>query len=133
MENELNSGRTLGGVFYLEGVPKSFEPEKKYPLKIIIGHPDQSRRGFQLSSRFAQSGTQAGRFLSLDDFTQVKESAGIQYLEHTEEGTREMNPAGRSILFNNLRGFTLSKSSKNGRIATGNVTAKNSLSLIPAN
>jgi hypothetical protein len=92
--NELNSGRTMGGVFYLEGVPKSFEPGKKYPLKIIIGHPNQSRWGFQLSSRFAHSGTQAGRLLSLDESTQVKEAIGIQYLEHTEEGTREMNPDG---------------------------------------
>ncbi len=92
--NKLNSGRTLGGVFYLEGVPKSFEPGRKYSLKIIIGHPDQSRWGFQLSSRYAESGRQAGRLVALDGFTQLKEAAGIEYLEHTEEGTREMNPDG---------------------------------------
>jgi hypothetical protein len=33
--NELDSGLTRGGVFFLEGVPKSFEPEKEYSLKIV--------------------------------------------------------------------------------------------------
>ena len=85
----LNLGRTIGGVFHILGVPKVYEPGKTYPLRVVIGQPRQSRWGFELSVRFIASGQQAGLLVPSNPMTQVKESAGIQYIEHTAAGTRE--------------------------------------------
>ena len=85
----LNEGRTVGGVFHILGVPKVYEPGMTYPLRVVIGQPGKSRWGFELSVRFSASGQQAGQLVSSNPLTQVKESAGIQYIEHTAAGTRE--------------------------------------------
>jgi hypothetical protein len=85
----LNQGRTVGGVFQILGVPKVYDPGMTYPLRVVIGQPGQSRWGFELSVRFSASGQQAGQLVPLNSLTQVKESAGIQYIEHTAAGTRE--------------------------------------------
>ncbi len=84
----LNEGRAHGGIFQIEGAPKSFVAGETYPLSIVIGQPGQSRWGFQLSARFANSGKQAGRLVPVDGMTQVTEFGGIQYLEQTAAGTR---------------------------------------------
>jgi len=84
----LNDGRQLGGVFHLEGVPERYEAGRKYPVTIVMAHPSQSRWGFQLSARFAVSGEQAGELKPLDTSTKTLEAEGIQYIEHTAEGTR---------------------------------------------
>jgi hypothetical protein len=60
-----------------------------YPLRVVIGQPGQSRWGFELSARFSGSGQQAGQLIPTDLMTQVKDSAGIQYIEHTAAGTRQ--------------------------------------------
>lgn len=85
----LNEGTALGGSLTIEGVPAKYEPGEAYPLKVRLSHPGQSRWGFQLSSRFGDSGGQAGELKPLDEFTQVKEASGVSYIEHTEEGSRE--------------------------------------------
>lgn len=111
----LNDGRTLGGIFQIDGAPKTYEADKTYSLAVVIGQPGQKRWGFELSARFAGSGQQAGRFLPADDMTQVTEAGGIQYIEHTISGTRAgtvngtvefhvnwvaPDPSGGMVLFN---------------------------------
>ncbi len=84
----LNEGRHIGGVFLLKGVPERYEAGRKYRVAILIAHPGQSRWGFQLSARFAGSGLQAGELEPLDTSTKTLKAGGIQYIEHTAEGTR---------------------------------------------
>ncbi len=85
----LNEGITLGGIFQIVGVPKVYDPGATYPLRVVIGHPGKSRWGLELSARFSGSGQQAGQLVPTDLLTQVKEDAGIQYIEHTAAGTRQ--------------------------------------------
>ncbi|HYK91065.1 MAG TPA: DUF5777 family beta-barrel protein [Acidobacteriota bacterium] len=84
----LNEGRLRGGVFQIVGAPKSFTSGTTYPVTVVLGQPGQSRWGFELSARFANTGKQAGKLVPADEMTQVVESEGIQYIEHTEAGTR---------------------------------------------
>ena len=90
----LNAGRSLGGDFLIEGVPESYQLGQTYPLKVLISHPGQSRWGFELASRFAASGAQAGQLVSVDGLTQVVQSGGIQYIEQTSLGTQTGVPNG---------------------------------------
>ena len=90
----LNEGRTRGGVFYLAGVPASYNAGQSYPITVLIGQPGQSRWGFELSVRAATSAKQAGELVPVDEITQVKQANGIQYIEHTSAGTRRGTPNG---------------------------------------
>ncbi len=85
----LNEGRTLGGFFEIQGVPKTYQQGVVYPVTVIIAQPGQSRWGFELSVRHVRTGQQAGRLAPVDLMTQVKEAGGIQYIEHTVAGTRD--------------------------------------------
>jgi hypothetical protein len=85
----LNEGRSLGGFFSIEGVPRTYETGRTYSLTMMIAHPGQSRWGFELSARFAGSGKQAGILVSVDGMTQIKSDAEIQYATHTATGTRQ--------------------------------------------
>ena len=113
--HDLNEGRTVGGVFHILGVPRTYSEGVSYPITVIIGHPGQSRWGFELSVRHMTSGTQAGKLSPVDDMTQVKEEDGIQYIEHTSAGNRQNtmdgpvefhlnwvapDPKGGAVLFN---------------------------------
>ena len=86
---KLNEGRVIGGVFEIRGAPVTYEKGQSYPITVIIGQPGQSRWGFELSVRHVGSARQAGQLVPINATTQVKEEAGIQYLEHTSAGTRE--------------------------------------------
>lgn len=90
----LNAGRLVGGTFDVDGVPSRYEPGRRYPLTVRIGHPGQSRWGFQLTARFADSARQAGQLEPVDERTQIREADGVQYVEHTEEGSRPGTPDG---------------------------------------
>ena len=79
----LNAGRTLGGDFLISGVPENYQAGQSYPIKAVISHPGQSRWGFELSSRFTASGEQAGQLVTVDGFTRVVETGGIQYIQQT--------------------------------------------------
>lgn len=112
---KLNEGRISGGVFEIAGVPRIYQRDQTYPITVTLGQPGQTRWGFELSARFAGSGSQAGRLTPVDATTQVKEAGGVQYIEHTTAGTREgtadgpvefhfnwaaPDPAGGPVLFN---------------------------------
>ena len=85
----LNEGRTLGGVFYLRGVPDRYQPGETYPIIVVIGQPGQQRWGFELSARFAGRGEQAGALEPADDHSQVQTAGRVQYASHTEAGSRK--------------------------------------------
>ena len=85
----LNEGRTLGGVFYLRGVPDRYQPGATYPITVVIGQPGQQRWGFELSARFTGSRRQAGQLVPVDDHSQVQTAARVQYASHTEAGSRK--------------------------------------------
>ncbi len=93
-DHKLNEGRARGGVFQIEGAPKTYVAGQTYPLTVVIGQPGQVRWGFQLSARFADTGRQAGKLLPVDEFTQVVQEGGIQYMEHTLAGTRPRTADG---------------------------------------
>lgn len=76
-------------MFEIRGAPLTYEKGQSYPITVIMGQPGQSRWGFEMSVRHVSSARQAGRLVPADGTTQVKEEAGIQYLEHTSAGTRE--------------------------------------------
>lgn len=84
----LNGGHALGGSFHILGVPRRYEPGRIYPLKVVIAQPGQSRWGFQLTSRFGDSGRQAGELRNENAHTLLEQEDGIQYLSHSEQGTR---------------------------------------------
>jgi len=56
---------------------------------VLIGHPGQSRWGFEMSARFADSGKQAGKWASEDANTQVRTGGEVLYATHTAAGTRK--------------------------------------------
>jgi hypothetical protein len=85
----LNEGRSLGGDFRIDGVPRSYVPGQTYTLTVLIAHPGQSRWGYEMSARFAESGRQAGTLLPKDGRSQVKGDEGIFYVLHTAEGSRK--------------------------------------------
>jgi Reeler domain-containing protein len=84
----LNAGRAAAlGDLEISGLPKTYEPGKSYPIKLVVSHTqDRAAWGFQLAARFAQSGAQAGRLQPLDTATQIVEASGVQYIEHTLDG-----------------------------------------------
>src|SRR5690606_10512983 len=61
---------------------------------------DRMRWGFQLSVR-TQGGSQAGALTPTDALTRLAETFNsIQYIEHTEDGTRPGTGSGADFLFN---------------------------------
>jgi hypothetical protein len=86
---DLNAGRAMGlGDLAVSGLPKQYQPGQTYQVKVEHTHvKDRSVWGFQLAARAKESGQQAGELKPVDDHTQVLSEKGIQYVEHTAEGT----------------------------------------------
>jgi hypothetical protein len=70
--------------------PERFEAGKTYLITVGIVHEGMKNSGFQLSSRFSDSGGQAGVLRPLDSTTGLaaNESDSISYIQHTREGQR---------------------------------------------
>ncbi|MSO19566.1 MAG: hypothetical protein EXQ56_03755 [Acidobacteria bacterium] len=96
--NPLNTGT---GSIVITG-PATYLPGTTYPIRVTVANPnpESQRWGFELSTR-NQSGQQAGRLLpGGDGYTQLlPELNGIQYISHTEVGTRFGTPAGVNFDF----------------------------------
>jgi len=86
---DLNAGRTLGlGDLLISGFPKQYEPGETYPIKLVVTHTqDRKVWGFQLAARVKATGGQAGTLQPKDGGTQRLEEKGVQYLEHTLDGS----------------------------------------------
>lgn len=87
---QLDAGRGLGlGGVVMSGFPKAYQPGTTYPIKLAVTHDtaDRAAFGFQLAVRAKESGAQAGELTPANASTQIVSDKGIQYLEHTIEGT----------------------------------------------
>jgi hypothetical protein len=87
--NELNAGKTLGlGDLTLSGFPTSYRPGQSYPVTIELTQAQASGVwGFQLSTRTASAGNQAGELKPMSAHTRVAAEKGVQYVQHTADGT----------------------------------------------
>lgn len=85
----LDSGRELGGDFFISDLPDVYVPGEVYTLTVVITHPDQRRWGFELSAR-DESGAQAGSFELTDpENTSINDYGGVAYVHQTSDGTME--------------------------------------------
>jgi uncharacterized protein (TIGR03437 family) len=68
----------------------NYSPGVKQRLAVTISDADARRWGFQLTARRAsETNAQAGTFAPTDNLTQVLPPSGaLQYIEHTQAGTR---------------------------------------------
>jgi hypothetical protein len=80
-----NSG---DGVFDILGLPSKYVPGDTYEITVFLKDPGQSRWGFELTV-IDSGGFEAGKLISLDNFTQISEGPGNirDYLKHTSSGT----------------------------------------------
>ncbi len=88
---ELNA---LGGALLLDGVPASFTPGAVYVVTVIVEGEGMGSAGFQAAARFSEgerTGTPAGRLAALDGRTVVQNEGGVDYINHTVEGS-ELGP-----------------------------------------
>jgi len=86
---ELNAGRAqrLGDVV-VSGLPKEYRPGETYAVNVRLTHSqDQGVWGFQFAARVGEGGAQAGQLKPIDAHTQVASDKGIQYAQHTADGT----------------------------------------------
>jgi hypothetical protein len=84
----LNEGRrqSLGDVV-ITGFPASYQPGESYPIKLEVTHvKDRDLWGFELATRF-KDGSQAGHLKSVDGNSQILSEKGIEYIQHTADGT----------------------------------------------
>lgn len=83
--NAVNSGP---GSLVISG-PSTYVPGTAYPVRVTISQAGQQRWGFELASRTSAT-QQAGTLIPGEDgYTQLlPELNGVQYISHTEAGTR---------------------------------------------
>ena len=88
LDLELNA---LGGALLLDGVPTSFTPGAVYVVTVIVEGEGMGSAGFQAAARFQEgerTGAPAGRLASLDGRTVVRSEGGVDYINHTVEGSQ---------------------------------------------
>ena len=81
----------LGGALLLDGVPASFTPGAVYVVTVIVEGEGMGSAGFQAAARFQEgerTGSPAGRLASLDGRTVVRSEGGVDYINHTVEGSQ---------------------------------------------
>jgi hypothetical protein len=84
---QLNSG---GGRLTIEGVPASFDAGRRYTLTIRLTRAGMKRAGFQLATRFKDSGEQAGTLVPGPDEAErvtVESHSGVQYAGQKKGGS----------------------------------------------
>lgn len=88
LDLELNA---LGGALLLDGIPAAFMPGAVYVVTVIVEGEGMGSAGFQAATRFSEgerTGTLAGRLAPLDGRTVVRSEDGVDYINHTVEGSR---------------------------------------------
>lgn len=88
LDLELNA---LGGALLLDGIPAAFTPGEAYVVTVIVEGEGMGSAGFQAAARFHEgerTGTPAGRLAPLDGRTVVRSEDGVDYINHTVEGSR---------------------------------------------
>lgn len=76
--------------------PEAYVPAAEYTVCVKLQHRRLKAAGFQLTTRFEESGLQAGRLLAVDESAETvsDESARIQYIQHTRSGTEPDREGG---------------------------------------
>jgi len=83
-----NAVNAAGGSLTITGVPAQYEPGRTYPINVTISKSGQRRWGFELAVRTAGTKAQAGTIVATDTLnTQIVTQNGVQYIEHTVNGT----------------------------------------------
>ena len=83
----LNSG---GGRVTIEGMPASFEAGQRYTLTVTLTRAGMKRAGFQLATRFKESGAQAGTLApgpGEGARVTVESQSGVQYAGQKKDGS----------------------------------------------
>jgi hypothetical protein len=84
---QLNAG---GGRVTIEGVPASFEAGRRYTLSVTLTRAGMKRAGFQLATRFKETGAQAGTLApgaGEDERVAVESQSGVQYASQKKGGS----------------------------------------------
>ena len=86
---DVNAGRASGlGDIVVSGFPRAYRPGDTYTVKLELTHvKDRGVWGFQLAARAKEGGEQAGQLKPTDGSTQIVEEKGVQYIEHTADGS----------------------------------------------
>lgn len=88
LDLELNA---LGGALLIDGVPASFAPGAAYVVTVVVEGEGMGSAGFQAAARFREgerAGEMAGSLAPLDARTIVRGEGGVDYINHTIEGSR---------------------------------------------
>ena len=75
------------GELAIRGLPGSYAPGVRYPLRVVLSRSGVARAGFQLAARTACEGAQAGALESVDARTVVTEAGDVAYIHHSRAGT----------------------------------------------
>ena len=92
---ELNSA---GGRVTIEGVPPTFEAGQRYTLSVTLTRAGMKRAGFQLATRFKETGAQAGTLTPGPDEgarVRVESQSGVHYASQTKDGSFAGTDAAR--------------------------------------
>jgi hypothetical protein len=84
---ELNAA---GGRLTIEGVPASFEAGQRYRLSVRVTRAGMKRAGFQLATRFKDTGAQAGTLApgpGEGERVTVETQSGVQYAGQKKGGS----------------------------------------------
>ena len=91
LDLELNA---LGGALLIDGIPDSFTPGASYVITVVVEGEGMGSAGFQAAARFREGeriGETAGSLAPLDGRTIVRGEGGVDYINHTVEGS-ELGP-----------------------------------------
>lgn len=83
------------GRLTLAGVPDVFSPGERYPITVTLTRPGLTIGGFQLTTRFAEGGAQAGSLAAgpgEDPRVAIERQAGVQYANQRTPGTLPVAP-----------------------------------------
>jgi hypothetical protein len=84
---QMNAG---GGRVTIEGVPASFDAGQRYTLTVTLTRAGMKRAGFQLATRFKDSGAQAGTLAAgpgEGERVTVESQSGVQYAGQKKAGS----------------------------------------------
>lgn len=91
---------TGGGSIKIQFPVAFYQPNQTYHMVVTVSDPVMVRWGFELTARSASDGTaQAGSLKSVDSLTQVVSNAGLNWVQHTLEGTRLGTSGGVTFEF----------------------------------
>jgi len=83
------------GRLWIEGFPEAYEPGETYPIRVTFTRPRMAAAGFQLTTRFEESGEQAGRVWIVpgeEALVGVASDRGVDYAHQRAAGATPTQP-----------------------------------------